>query len=240
MKGLLSAIRFLTIIPIGEKGIKEEELAQSIPFFPLVGLMIGGLLVAVKYLASRFFSPDITSLLVVGFWAALTGFLHLDGFCDTVDGICGGRNKEEVMRIMEEPNIGAKGAVALVFLILLKTFSVGGASTFGLLIAPMIGRWAIVAASATSSYPKSCGLGKIFIERCKKKEVLLATLIMIVIGIVLFGLKFSCLLGVALTIILPFVLYIKKKIGGMTGDTLGALSEVVEVATLLSIGFISC
>jgi adenosylcobinamide-GDP ribazoletransferase len=240
MKGLLSAIRFLTIIPIGEKGINEEELVKSIPFFPLVGLMIGGLLVAVKYLVSRFFPPDITSLLVVGFWAILTGFLHLDGFCDTVDGICGGRNKEEVLRIMEEPNIGAKGAVALVLLILLKVFSVGGASTFGLLIAPMMGRWAMVAASAISSYPKSCGLGKIFIERCTKQEILFATLIMIAIGIVLFGLKFFCLLGVALTIILLFVLYIKKKIGGMTGDTLGALGEVIEVATLLSIGFVSC
>lgn len=239
MKRLLYAIGFLTIIPIKGEA-KEEDLAKSISFFPLVGLMIGGLLVLVRYLVSPFFSPLLTSLLVVVAWAGITGFLHLDGFCDTVDGLSGGRNKEDLLRIMEEPNIGSKGAVALVFLLLLKVFSIQGVSTFGLLIAPMIGRWAMVVASAIASYPKSSGLGKSFVGYPKKKGLLVSTLPVFVIGLILFKLNLFWYLALTLLFVFGAVSYLKKRIGGLTGDNLGAICEIAETLTLLLVNSQLC
>ncbi len=232
LHGFAGALSFLTIIPIG-RTIKEEDLPRSIIFFPLVGLIIGGLLVLVKYLASRLFSPDITPLLVASFWAILTGFLHLDGFCDTVDGLSGGRNKEEVLRIMEEPDIGAKGAAALVFLLLLKVFSISKVSTFGLFIAPMMGRWAIVVASSIASYPKPSGLGKPFVGCIKARGLFLSTLPVFVIGLILFRLNIFWYLALTLLFVFVAVSYLKKRIGGITGDNLGAICEVAETLSLL-------
>jgi len=236
LQGLVTALSFLTIIPFG-KTIKQEDLPKSIIFFPLVGLMIGGLLVLVRYLVSPFFSPSLTCLLVVGTWAALTGFLHLDGFCDTVDGLSGGRNKEDILRIMEEPNIGAKGAVALVFLLLLKVFSIQGLSAFGLLIAPMMGRWAMVVASAMTSYPKPSGLGKPFVGYTKKKGLFVSTLPVFVVL-----LRLNLFWHIVLTLLFVFVAvsYLKKRIGGITGDNLGAICEIAETLTLLLVNSQLC
>ncbi|MEW6482947.1 MAG: adenosylcobinamide-GDP ribazoletransferase [bacterium] len=233
MRQFLTTIGLLTIIPV--KTYQTEDLARSMVFFPLVGLLIGGFLVGVRFFSLQLFPPDLVSVLVIAAWVAITGCLHLDGFCDTIDGLAGGRSKEEIFRIIEESAVGCKGVVAVVCLLLIKTFALSANTSSGLLIAPTMGRWAMVAGAATSSYPKSSGLGRLFVGQVKRREFLWATLIMMGIGFSLFGLSFFYLLATTSGITWLFSLYLKKRVGGFTGDTLGALSEVIEVATLLSI-----
>ncbi|MDI6751927.1 MAG: adenosylcobinamide-GDP ribazoletransferase [bacterium] len=233
MKRFLVAVGFLTIISVGKSQIREEDLVGSMVFFPLVGLMIGGFLVGVRFISLQVFSPAVVCALVIATWVVITGALHLDGFCDTMDGLSGGRNKEEILKIMEEPNIGAKGAVALVFFLLLKVFSAQEVSAFGLLIAPMIGRWATVVAGSIASYPKPSGLGKPFVGYIKTKGLFLSTLPVFVIGLILFALNIFWYLALILLFVFVAVSYLKKRIGGITGDNLGAICEIAETLSLL-------
>lgn len=236
MNGFLTAVGFLTIIPVGKRVIEEEDLGRSMVFFPLIGLMIGGLLVGVDLLGRQIFSPLVVSLLVIGVWAIISGALHLDGFCDTIDGLCGGSNREETLRIMAQPGIGAKGMVAVICLLLIKTFSLLEAkSPYPLLIVPTMGRWAMVAGAVMNSYARPTGLGKAFVDYMGKRESLLASIMMMVVGTVLFKSGFFYILAPALVVILLSVFYFKERMGGLTGDALGALGEVIEVITLLSI-----
>lgn len=238
MKRFLVALSFLTIIPIKIK-IKEEELENSMIFFPLVGFIIGSFLGVIRFLSSELFPPLLTAVLVVCSWSAITGSLHLEGFCDLIDGICGGGKKEEVLKIMEDPKIGAKGSVGLFFLLLIKICALFSINTsLCLFLAPSMGRWAMVI-GATSPYIKDYGIGKAFFINNKKKNVIFSTIIMLIIGICLFKWHFFLILASVGGAIYLFIIYIKKRLGGLCGDALGALCEIIEVISLLSICFLS-
>lgn len=233
MRRLLAAIGFLTIIPVGIK-TKDQDLGKSMVFFPLVGLLIGGFLVGTKFISSYIFPSLLTCVLVITSWVVITGCIHLDGFCDTIDGFTAGKNKEEILRIMEDSHIGVFAVVGLICLLLLKISALLSTDKSScLLLAPSMGRWAMVIAATTMPYPKSYGLGKAFVDYAGKKEAILATIIMITIGIFLFKWHFFCILGIVVSALLLSILYIKKRLGGVSGDTLGALCEVIEVITLL-------
>ena len=159
LRDLSLAIRFLTILPVisfppsnntnqNEEAL-AENLANSMAFFPLVGMLMGVLLVLLRRL---FFYLPVSSLvadtLVLIFWIWLSGGLHLDGFADSVDGFLGGHNQEEILKIMKDSSTGAKGVVALVSLLLLKFVLLGEMPLFlkdaALFFTPTIGRWSMV------------------------------------------------------------------------------------------------
>ncbi|GAG43124.1 unnamed protein product, partial [marine sediment metagenome] len=131
LRDLSLAIRFLTIIHVisfptpnntnqNEEAL-EENFANSMAFFPLVGMLIGVLLVALRRIFYYLpISPLVGDVLILIVWIWLSGGLHLDGFADSVDGFLGGHNKEEILKIMKDSSTGAKGVVALVSLLLLK------------------------------------------------------------------------------------------------------------------------
>lgn len=238
MRRFLVATGFLTIIPTGVKA-KEEDLGKSMVFFPLVGVLIGGFLVGIRFISLHTSSSLLPYVLVITSWVVITGCIHLDGFCDTIDGFTAGKNKEETLRIMEDSQIGVFAVVGVICLLLLKISALLSTDKSScLLLAPSMGRWAMVIAATTMPYPKSCGLGKAFVDYVEKKEAILATIIMITIGILLFKWHFFCILGIVVSVLLLSILYIKKRLGGVSGDTLGALCEVIEVITLLSLAFL--
>ncbi len=240
MKRFLAALQFLTIIPI-PKGIKieEKELASSVIFFPLVGLFIGGILLLID-ISLRKFIPALTiNLLLLLVWVEITGSLHLDGLADTVDGLSGGKNREEILRIMADSNIGAKGAIALILLLGTKYLFLYqlpfAPRNYALLLVPALGRWAMVLAIAFSSYPKEEGLGRIFVGGNNKKEALVTSLLIILLGLLLFKSSFIYLLFGILAATFLLLAIFKGRIGGITGDNLGAINEIIEVVTLLII-----
>ncbi len=240
MRSLLAAFRFLTIIPL-RTALEErkEPLAFSMTFFPLVGLSIGGLLLLVHRIGSILFSPLLVNALVLLSWVLITGALHLDGFVDTVDGMSGGKTKEERLKIMKDPYTGAKGTVGLVsllglkFLLLLEIESPLKMGT--LLLAPAVGRWSMVMAVYLAPYARMEGLGKAFRAPRGGETIFWTSLTITILGLVIFKSSFLYIMGACLGTVYLSTLYFKRRIGGITGDTLGALNEIIELTALFSI-----
>lgn len=251
LRDLSLAIRFLTILPVisfppsnntnqNEEAL-AENLANSMAFFPLVGMLMGALLVLLRRL---FYYLPVSSLvgdtLILIFWIWLSGGLHLDGFADSVDGFLGGHNKEEILKIMKDSSIGAKGVVALVSLLLLKFVLLVEMPLFlkdaALFFTPTIGRWSMVIAAFLGKPARlKNSMGKLFMDYVSWREVIFASLTMAVIGILLFRLYFLPLVMVGIGLVLLILKYCQQKIGGINGDILGAINEIVEVFCLLVI-----
>lgn len=249
LRDLSLAIHFLTILPIisfppshntnqNEEAL-AENLANSMAFFPLVGMLMGILLVLLRRL---FYYLPVSSLvgdtLVLIFWIWLSGGLHLDGFADSVDGFLGGHNKEEILKIMKDSSTGAKGVVALVSLLLLKFVLLVEMPLFlkdaALFFTPAIGRWSMVIAAFLGKPARlKDSMGKLFMDYVGWREVIFASLTMAVIGIPLFRLYFLPLVMVGIGLVLLILKYCQQKIGGINGDILGAINEIVEVFILL-------
>lgn len=255
LKNLSLAIRFLTIIPVisfsssnktnqDEEGL-AEDFANSMAFFPLVGMLIGMLLV---FLRRIFYclpvSPLIGDTLILIVWIWLSGGLHLDGFADSVDGFLGGHNKEEILNIMKDSATGAKGLVALVSLLLLKFVLLVEMPLFlkdaVLFFTPTIGRWSMVIAAFLGKPARlKNSIGKLFMDYIGWREVIFASLTLAVGGCLLFKLYFLPLVIVGMVIVILILKYCQKKIGGISGDILGATNEIVEVSILLVICLLS-
>lgn len=241
MNNFLNALQFLTIIPLRVKKGKEEiNLARSMAYFPLVGALLGLILFATWQIGILFLPSAVTCALVLTLSIVITGALHLDGFSDTVDGISGGRNKEDILDIMQTSHIGAIGMVSIVAILLLKfTLIYSLPSTIigtALVSMAVMGRWSMV--FSCQVYPAAGdknSLARKFIEHIELKQLLWATVTMLILSAVLLALKALIIFPTILLICLIFNSFMLKKIGGLTGDTLGALNELVEVATLFII-----
>ena len=236
MIGLLTALRFLTRIPIGEYPKDEKRLGKSMAYFPIVGLILGGILILVNWGFSILLAPLVADALTIIALIVLTGALHIDGFIDTIDGLAGGKTKEEILKIMRDSRVGAFGIVGVVSLIMLKLVLLHEMpleiKRGALLLFPVMGRWAMVVATSLSLYARKKGTGKAFLDYCGRKELIIASLITLIITggfLKILGLELFLFI-LALTLLLTR--FISKRINGMTGDTLGAVNEIIEVGTL--------
>ncbi len=236
MINLLIALRFLTRVPVGKYPKDEKRLGKSMAYFPIVGLILGGILVLVNWGFSILLAPLVADALTIIALIILTGALHIDGFIDTIDGLSGGKTKEEILKIMRDSRVGAFGIVGVVSLIMLKLVLLHEMpleiKRGALLLFPVMGRWAMVVASSLSIYARKKGTGKAFLDYCGRKELIVASLIALIITggfLKILGLELFLFI-LALTLLLTR--FISKRIGGMTGDTLGAVNEIIEVGTL--------
>jgi len=230
------AMQFLTILPLpGKKPVEPKELARSMVCFPLVGGFIGlALVLALSFL--KFLPILVVGVLVLILSIIITGGIHLDGFADTCDGFYGNRPKEKILEVMRDSRIGVMGVVGIVSLLLLKfTLIVSipqGILWKVLIIMVAFGRWSQTLACYTSNYVRLEGKAKCFIEYAGKNEFFMGTFFTIVLFLLLMGLKGVVLFVFSLVPALLFINYARKKIGGMTGDTIGAINEIAEVGVL--------
>lgn len=244
MKSLLVALQFLTRLPISIETVTPAELSRSITWFPVIGLFIGGILILIAFAATVFQLPiPLTAALIILTLVIITGGLHLDGLADMCDGFYAGKNREQILSIMRDSHIGTMGVIGIMIVLLLKynilltlleNVSSPKEKYYCLAITPMVSRWGMVIAAAISPYARNQGTTKAFMEQLKLKHGLIATLITLGVA---FGLlnKYGlglCFIGFIVVII--GVIYIKQKIGGVTGDTLGALNEILETITLFA------
>jgi len=179
-----------------------------------------------------------TLVLIVWIW--LSGGLHLDGFADSVDGFLGGHGQEEILKIMKDSATGAKGVVALVSLLLLKFVLLAEMPLWlkdaALFFTPAIGRWSMVIAAFLGKPVRlKDSMGKLFMDYVGWREVIFASLTITVIGILLFKLYFLLLVIIGIEIVLLILKYCQKRIGGISGDILGAINEIVELSILLTL-----
>lgn len=239
MKGLLSAISFLTILPLPKTiSLKEDDFQRATKYFPLVGLLLGIALCQLDLLLLRLFSVQITShFIILTLWAA-SGALHADGLADTADGFLSSRPREKILEIMKDPRSGPMAVLVLIGVYSLKVNALseltGNYRTIIIALLPVWGRLSLHFGICFSNYARDKGLASSFIHQ-RPYLPLLASLLFLSLFFVremgILGLGFT--LTFALTNIL-FTLYSKKKIGGFTGDTLGAGLEFTECAILLA------
>lgn len=207
-------------------------------YFPIVGLALGMILVVSNKVLSRYMFYNLSDILLLVLLVFLTGGLHLDGLADSMDAVAGSWDKEEALKIMKEGRIGAIGAVSLFLLLMTKYLSLTALNSDiknqAILAMPIIGRWIMVPAAYFSSYARrEGGIGRSFVEQVGRRELILAT--MITISLILFFFKIKGIF-ILLASILIFILifnYLKRRLGGMTGDTLGAICELMEAAFLI-------
>lgn len=237
MRHFLIALQFLTIFPIRLKAVEEREFGKSLAYFPLVGTVIGLILALSLYLLSQILPDIVACLLVLIILVVITGAIHLDGFADTCDGFCGSRPKDKVLEIMRDSHIGVMGAMGLILILLLK-FSLFYSIPYFLLgktlvIMTTLGRWFQVLACYLSNYAPDEGKGKYFVEYVKKRELIFSALFSLAVVVSVMSGKGIALFILAIIIMLPIIRYVKRRIGGMSGDTIGAVGEASEVLILL-------
>jgi cobalamin 5'-phosphate synthase/cobalamin synthase len=236
------ALAFLTRIPAGRIDCTAQDIGGSARWFPLVGAVLGAVYIGVAKLLGPVFPPLVTAVLIVSFDALLTGAMHFDGFADTTDGFGGGRNREDVLRIMRDHAIGSYGACALVLAIALKVATIGdlvGRATAipALLLAPTLGRWSAVFSSSLAAYArpasddtsKSLGSPARFIGY---RELVIATAIMLPVALALRPWRGGAAFLSSALATAVWTWICRRKIGGVTGDTLGAGVEISECIVL--------
>lgn len=225
MKGFLIMLTFLTRIPIKYPfEFKEEDFTKAIVFMPIIGLLVGGILFTVGLL-DNYIDRPILALLIVTAYIFLTGGLHIDGFADTIDGIFSHREQKRMLEIMKDSRIGTFGVIGIVLLLL---FMIGLTTYMDLkylLLVATVGRSCGLFVSSISKYARKDGLGKKFIDYCGKREALIALVLPVLISLLLFPVKALIPIGIAFFASLHITSYIKDKLGGMTGDTIGFVIE---------------
>jgi adenosylcobinamide-GDP ribazoletransferase len=208
-------------------------------WYPLVGLLLGGVVAGADFLLANWLSTEVVSALVIVLLVALTRGLHQDGLADTLDGLAGGRSPADRLRIMRDPRIGAIGASGLFCSLILRYAALvslpAAVRLPALLCLPAMGRWAMVMGAWNAPYARAeGGLAAPFLLHLSTRHVVGATILVgpvLVWAVGIPGALASVALGVALS--RSVTAFCRRLLGGITGDTLGATNEVVEIAFLL-------
>lgn len=232
------ALQFLTVLPIELKQIPTaKQNGQSVLFYPLVGLLIGLILFGLSILLVKVPIILVATIILV-IWIWLTGGLHLDGLADTADAWVGGfGDRERTLKIMKDPSCGPIGVLSLVIVCLMKFSALyvlleQRLSAFLILI-PMLGRSVPLFLFLTTRYVRANGLGRSITDSIPKT---LAWMVFVITLALLCAFKWMGL--VALISFLLLLVYLRflfiKRIGGITGDTVGAAIELSETGLILT------
>jgi adenosylcobinamide-GDP ribazoletransferase len=260
MKKILIAFQFLTIIPVRvNEDISEKEISQSAVYFPVAGAFQGLSAVCTALLSVNFFSPEITSGLVLLTFIVINGGFHLDGLADTFDALAikssgdPAADRDKKLGIMKDSTTGAIGVIAIVMAILLKflfladilSSSPASACYVFLFLMPVFSKWVMISMMYHGKSARQDGLGKMFIDNITLVKVAFASLLLIFFCVAADLLYLRKLFGssaIILYLLLIAVLYIfsflstkffEKRFGGLTGDTFGAVSEISEILFLM-------
>lgn len=236
--GFFISLRFLTIIPWPwRREAGPEEVGRSIVYFPLVGLFLGLVLVGCDELFGLRLSTSLTSILLIVVMIILTGALHLDGFIDTCDGAFVRSSPAERLKIMADSHVGSFGVVAACCLILVKYVALSDVPedmrVSALVIMPALSRWSMVYAIFAFPYARPVGTGQAFKEQTNWQGTAIATLIAALISAVLAGWSGLAVMGALWLVIFGVAVFLKRRLGGLTGDSYGALNELSEVLVLI-------
>ena len=260
MKGFLLLLSFMTRIPMPKTDYDEEKLGKSMKYFPVVGIIVGFILlffcIIFNFILKNIsYSAILPLMIIVVILTDLitTGALHLDGLADTFDGIFSYRSKHKMLEIMKDSRLGSNGALALILYFLLKfillfslTIESREGAVYAIMTYPVIARFCSVVSCASSPYARGGGMGKTFVDNTKTCGLIVAAIItilyttgMVFMPFILFtnySLPMQFIIKtisiiVVIVLLLGIFAYafsklIERKIGGITGDTLGALLEI--------------
>lgn len=236
MKSFLAALQFLTIFPWPRRAERSAgEIAAGSVFFPVVGFLLGSILVLVNSAFKPFVPAGILSVALVALLALLSRGFHLDGLADTFDGLGAGGERERVLKIMDDPHTGVFGLLAVVLVILLKVRAIelmDAERWRALLVAPLLGRWAMALLAYRSAAAKE-GLGSSLIGSMTGRRLFFSTVIAVALVT-----SFAGIAGIGIMISAAFFTiacrsYFHRRLGGVTGDIFGAVGELSETSALV-------
>lgn len=238
MHDFLTALEFLTRIRLtNADNWSEEDFSRSVPYFPLIGLIIGVFLALLNYCLLLFAVPDFLrgALLIMG-EIFITGGLMYDGFMDTADGIFSARKRERMLEIMKDSHVGSNAVLSVIVLLLLKLgvyLAISGPLlTIALIAMSIATRTFMVVYIIRLPYARKEGLGLLFKQYAKPYY----TYIALVLGVAFLWGCGTCYLGIAaadFVLCLVIAHYMTCLLGGLTGDTYGALTESGNIIFLL-------
>ena len=240
MRNFVSALSFLTVIPSGRYAGPPD--GASILYFPVVGVLIGGVLAGVDWLGSLFLYDELRVLVDVAFLALITGGLYLDGLADSADALYFHHDPAKALQIMKDPRTGVMGVLALIFCLGFKYAGIRALDIqhcwLWFLAAPALARSAqVVGLVFMNDARETGGVGRALYQK-GKYQVLTFCLIPLV-------LPFWVSVPVGLTVLGAFIIinvsllaFFRYRLGGMTGDTFGALTEIMETFFLILGGWV--
>ena len=216
--------------------IKETDFGAALLYFPVIGLLIG-LLLSLSALYFSFLPVLVKSTMILIVSIFITGGIHLDGFADTCDGFYGNKSIEKILEIMRDSRIGAMGVIGIVSLLLLKFSLIASLPEVFfwkiLIVMPVFSRWFQGFVCHAARYVRQEGKAKNFIEYSRCRDVIIGGIFTLALLVLLMSLRGFILFFVSLIPVALFFYYIKRRVGGMTGDTIGAVNEIAEVSILL-------
>lgn len=243
MRDFITCLEFLTRVRFSKRtDWRDEDFSCSVPYFPLVGLVIGSLLAAVNYGLFYIETPlflRVTLLLLAEI--IITGGLMYDGFMDTADGVFSARSRERMLEIMKDSHVGSNAVLAIIILLLLKIAAYlelsGETLTWVLLTMSVATRTFMVVFIVNFPYARKEGIGHMFTKYAKPFYTYIAFAVCAGI-IAACGLQYLAVAGICFTVTLIIAQYLKTQLGGLTGDTYGALTECGNVIYLLTAVFL--
>ncbi|HRC80094.1 MAG TPA: adenosylcobinamide-GDP ribazoletransferase [Sedimentibacter sp.] len=238
--GFLILISFFTRIPIGKKiEYKEENFIKALKLYTLAGA-VTGLLLTLTYLLFNYQKSFLRGLVLTLSYATITGGIHLDGAADTADGLLSGRQGDKIFDIMSDSHLGAFGVISLILIILSQFVLFSFSSIETVFMMPLVGKASTIAACWNKKYAKGTrGLGTVFVENIDNR-VLLANLVTLFVFSILSWYRTiiftACFAAIAVSYFISTL--IDEKIGGMTGDTCGAITEISQIIFMITVLFL--
>ena len=237
---LIGAIRFFTRLPFpGQRGHSSAALAGALRYFPVAGVVVGAFAALTYALAAAVWPKTLAVLAAIALAIYLTGALHEDGWCDMVDGFGGGASRERVLEIMRDSSIGSYGALALIVLLFGRFFAlleidatlVAPALVAGHAVSRLCSTWVM----ATLDYARPLGKASPFTHRLTHAGLALAALPALLPCLLLP--RAAALAGLVLAGLATLWLarLYRRRIGGYTGDCLGATQQAAELMFYLGL-----
>lgn len=244
MTAFLIALQFLTIIPIRLKVMPNaQQQRQSLLYYPVVGALLGGLLYGVA-ISFSFLPTIMLASLVLLFWVVMTGGLHLDGLADTADAWVGGfGDAERTLAIMKDPRCGPVGVLSLLLQCLMKWSAIyvllQNHYAFALLLFPILGRVAPIILLACTPYARAQGLASQLIPSEPQSFSSHLWTVLVLLSSAAISLYWSWQGMLTVVVVLLNIWLLRrmfiKRVGGVTGDLLGASIELTETVALWSL-----
>lgn len=241
MSRFILIIQFLTRIPININiDFKEDDLPKGIIYFPIVGLIIGIFDGLIYFLASKVAGGLFPLIASIAANIIITGGLHVDGLADTCDGIYSSRRKDRMLEIMRDSRVGTNGVIAIFLDLALRITLLANLNGSYILktivLSPVMGRTMLSLVAFKSNYArKDSGLGNLFVGKVTFYRILISSIISFIIMTMFIGFKSIIVIGAIIILSVLYKRYMHSKIGGMTGDTLGAGNEIAEIIFILII-----
>jgi adenosylcobinamide-GDP ribazoletransferase len=250
LHGFITALQFLTIFTVRkEHKVEENDLARSMVYFPFVGFVIGLVLVYADKALLWILPDTVSNLFLLLLSVVITRALHIDGLADSIDGLMGGRDQESRLAIMRDSRIGTAGVLSIVFVLMIKYACLNTLfydyKIAALLTAPAFSRWSQMLMMFQAGYGRVDGMGKAFVGHVRLGGLIAASVVTVGLsGFVIYQYDTrTAVLAVGIPLAIGLLTFcwrwfIVRKVGGVTGDSVGAVSEMNEALTLLLFVFL--